>query len=241
MSSAAASFWKAFSDARRHPALAQNPTQHPRFADNPAERIEKKIGRSRPFREPRIWRNRCSTAGPSKSPSAAIHSLQPGPHALGSPLATKKIIGVKSGWAETALGPRAKVAATALGSIRPRASIAALLLGCNRRRDAHVRATICLQDGAYEAALAQKSGRKAVFQSGIFSIFFSRSSTSASRCRSGSRFDGKPGFTSTRARAFVNVSRDMEKPFEVKNEWITSDTLPGLSLKSRATSCQALR
>src|SRR5215475_80517 len=40
--SGAATFWKAFSDARRHPALAQNPTQHPRFADYPAERIEKK-------------------------------------------------------------------------------------------------------------------------------------------------------------------------------------------------------
>ena len=61
----------------------------------------------------------------------------------------------------------------------------------------------------YALALAQRSGRSAFFQSGMAEIFFSRSSTSASFCRFGTRSVGKPGSTSTRASALAKVSRDM--------------------------------
>src|SRR5262245_12562634 len=60
----------------------------------------------------------------------------------------------------------------------------------------------------YALAFAHRSGRSAFFQSGMAEIFFSRSSTSASFCRPGARSDGKPGATSTRARALAKVSRD---------------------------------
>jgi hypothetical protein len=52
----------------------------------------KKMGRSSSFREARKSRSRCGAPG-SNRPSAAIHSLQPGPHELGPPFAKKKIIG----------------------------------------------------------------------------------------------------------------------------------------------------
>src|SRR5262245_46205566 len=62
----------------------------------------------------------------------------------------------------------------------------------------------------YALALAHSSGRSAFFQSGMAEIFFSRSSTSASFCRPGTRSDGKLGSTSTLASALAKVSRDME-------------------------------
>jgi hypothetical protein len=62
--------------------------------------------------------------------------------------------------------------------------------------------------GPYALAFAQRSGRSAFFQSGMAEIFFSRSSTSASRCRPGTRSVGKPGSTWTRASALAKVSRD---------------------------------
>src|SRR5262249_34529155 len=90
------------------------------------------------------------------------------------------------------------------------------------KRPRHVAASQCSAVGApnsaeqvrladllYPLALAHSSGRSAFFQSGMAEIFFSRSSTSASFCRPGTRSDGKPGSTSTLASALANVSRDM--------------------------------
>ena len=61
----------------------------------------------------------------------------------------------------------------------------------------------------YELAFAQRSGRNAFFQSGMAEIFFSRRRTSASRCKLGTRSEGKLGLTSTRASALAKDSRDM--------------------------------
>src|SRR6202022_4548616 len=70
----------------------------------------------------------------------------------------------------------------------------------------------------YALAFAQRSGRNAFFQSGMAEIFFSRRRTSASRCKLGTRSEGKLGLTSTRASALAKDSRDMLSPFDVKNE-----------------------
>src|SRR5947209_1829449 len=61
----------------------------------------------------------------------------------------------------------------------------------------------------YALAFAQRSGRNAFFQSGMAEIFFSRRRTSASRCKLGTRSEGKLGLTSTRASALAKDSRDM--------------------------------
>ena len=55
----------------------------------------------------------------------------------------------------------------------------------------------------YALAFAQRSGRNAFFQSGMAEIFFSRRRTSASRCKLGTRSEGKLGLTSTRASALA--------------------------------------
>src|SRR5712692_7648899 len=68
---------------------------------------------------------------------------------------------------------------------------------------------------AYPLAFGQNSGRSAFFQSGMAEIFFSRRSTSASRCRPVARSGGELGSTSTRASAWAKVSRDIAYPFEV--------------------------
>src|SRR5215467_344484 len=73
----------------------------------------------------------------------------------------------------------------------------------------HSAEQVRLADLLYPLALAHRSGRSALLQSGMAEIFFSRSSTSASFRRPGTRSDGKPGSTSTLASALANVSRDM--------------------------------
>src|SRR5262245_57091325 len=74
----------------------------------------KTIGRLRPFKVASRSRKRCSTCGPSNIPAAAIHSLHPGPQALRSPLATKKIIGSGFGCAGAPGEPKVKAIAAAV-------------------------------------------------------------------------------------------------------------------------------
>ena len=86
------------------------------------------IGKLRPFKVSSRSRNRRSTCGPSNLPSAAIHSLQPGPQALAVPLATKKIIGSGSVCAAAPCGPKVKASAAAVPAKTKRTVLMAILL-----------------------------------------------------------------------------------------------------------------
>jgi hypothetical protein len=86
------------------------------------------IGRLRPFKVSSRSRNRRSTCGPSNIPSAAIHSLQPGPQASRSPLARKKIIGSGFGCARVPCKPMANASAVAVPAKTKRAVLMGIFL-----------------------------------------------------------------------------------------------------------------